>query len=147
MDAVRSATVTQMADVDGLGEKKAPAIVAQLTALSPVIDRLAAHGLAMDQAPAEAPAPADQPLAGMTVVVTGKMTGPLAGTRGEVEDKLTALGATVSSSVNGKASVLFCGTGGGSKRDKATAAGVRIVEEADFDAFVADAGGRAELGL
>ncbi len=92
MDTLRAADAEAMQRVDGIGTEKAPSIVAELADLAPLIDKLAAAGVNMtepgatppapttDDAAAESPEATDPtdagPLAGMTVVVTGAMTGP-----------------------------------------------------------------------
>ncbi len=75
-------------------------------------------------------APADNaPLDGKTFVITGTLPDM---TRDEASDRLTALGAKVTSSVSKKTTALIAGEAGGSKLDKAEKLGVPIL---DADAF------------
>lgn len=66
------------------------------------------------------------PLAGLTFVLTGSLTGL---TRDEAKDKLLALGAKVSGSVSEKTSYVVVGEAAGSKLDKAEALGVELLNE------------------
>lgn len=68
-----------------------------------------------------------KPLMGATYVLTGSFT---SGTREELTTRLEALGAKVAGSVSAKTSAVFAGEGGGSKADKARAAGVAVYNEA-----------------
>lgn len=89
MDNLRAADAETMEQVEGIGTEKAPSIVAELVELAPLIDKLAEAGVNMTEPGATPPDPAavdaesdsaepsGGPLAGMTVVVTGAMTGPL----------------------------------------------------------------------
>ncbi|WP_245953239.1 NAD-dependent DNA ligase LigA [Moraxella caviae] len=77
----------------------------------------------------------DLPLDGQTWVVTGTL-GAMG--RDEAKAHLQALGAKVSGSVSAKTSVLLAGEKAGSKLDKATALGVKIVDEAEFMALLAE---------
>ena len=67
------------------------------------------------------------PLAGMTVVVTGSLSGF---TRESIKAALEAAGAKVTDSVSKKTSLLVAGEAAGSKLEKANALGVRVVDEA-----------------
>jgi DNA ligase (NAD+) len=68
------------------------------------------------------------PLAGKTFVITGTLSAP----RDEFKQRIESLGGKVSGSVSAKTSYLLCGEDGGSKRDKATALGVPVIDEAQF---------------
>jgi DNA ligase (NAD+) len=143
MAAVRAATVEQMAEVEGIGPVKAPSIVAELAELAPVIDRMAELGVVAardDGARNGAPTPpspveASSPLAGMSVCVTGAMTGALAGmTRNEVNELIESLGGRAASSVSAKTTLLVAddpesGTG---KAKKARELGIEIITPDEF---------------
>lgn len=77
---------------------------------------------------------ADNPLHGLTIVITGTL-GRM--TREEAKARLIELGAKVTSSVSKQTSFLVCGTDPGSKRAKAEAAGVRILDEAGLNRLLA----------
>lgn len=68
------------------------------------------------------------PLSGMTVVLTGALSGF---TREEAAAKLEAHGARVSSSVSGKTGLVIAGEEAGSKLVKARALGVRVISWED----------------
>jgi DNA ligase (NAD+) len=67
------------------------------------------------------------PLAGLTFVITGTLSGLQ---REAAEESLRGLGAKVSGSVSKKTSFLVVGADAGSKLAKAQALGVRILDEA-----------------
>jgi len=77
---------------------------------------------------------AELPLAGKTFVLTGTLPSI---TREEATEKIEALGGHVSSSVSKKTDYVLAGTDPGSKFDKATQLGVRIIDEAEFRKLLA----------
>jgi DNA ligase (NAD+) len=138
VDALRSATAEQIAEVEGVG----PVIAEQVAGWfldeehAAVVDALAAAGLVMS-GPKRAAAAAEGPLAGKTLVVTGTLEGF---SRDEIAAHLAGLGAKVTNSVSSNTDYLLAGAGGGSKRAKAEQLGVPILSEADLERLVADAG-------
>ncbi|MGW7267022.1 NAD-dependent DNA ligase LigA [Streptomyces sp. NPDC054842] len=152
MDALRAADAEAMQRVEGIGTEKAPSIVAELAELAPLIDKLAAAGVNMTEPGATPPvaaggdtdggqaaAEAAGPLAGMTVVVTGAMTGALEKlSRNQTNELIERAGGRSSSSVSKKTSLVVAGDGAGSKRAKAEALGVRLITPAEFALLVAD---------
>ena len=79
--------------------------------------------------PAAVTAQRDNPFAGQTVVVTGKVE-PY--TREGINAKIEALGAHAGSSVSKKTNYLVCGENAGSKLDKARALNVTVLSPAEF---------------
>jgi DNA ligase (NAD+) len=73
--------------------------------------------------------PANGPLAGKTVVLTGRLT---ALTRGHAEEQLRRAGATIAGSVSKKTTVVFAGEDAGSKAERAKELGVLILGEAEL---------------
>ncbi|MFJ9119366.1 NAD-dependent DNA ligase LigA [Streptomyces sp. NPDC102394] len=155
MDDIRAADAEAMQQVEGIGTEKAPSIVAELAELAPLIDKLAAAGVNMTEpgaTPPSAAAPTGDadaggeaagaeggPLAGMTVVVTGAMTGALEKlSRNEMNELIERAGGRSSSSVSKKTSLVVAGDGAGSKRAKAETLGVRLATPDEFAALVAD---------
>jgi DNA ligase (NAD+) len=153
MDRLRAADAEAIQQVDGIGTEKAPSIVAELAELGPLIDKLAAAGVNMTEpgvtaAPAEdgtaedSTATAQQPtgpLTGMTVVVTGAMTGPLEKlSRNQMNELIERAGGRSSSSVSKKTTLVVAGGNAGSKRAKAEALGVRLATPDEFAALIAD---------
>ncbi|MGQ4378561.1 NAD-dependent DNA ligase LigA [Streptomyces sp. SAS_267] len=152
MDAVRAADAETMQRVEGIGTEKAPSIVAELAELAPLIDRLVAAGVNMTEPGATSPAAPDEdgtdahaggsaggPLAGMTVVVTGAMTGALEQlSRNQMNELIERAGGRSSSSVSKKTTLVVAGEGAGSKRAKAETLGVRLAAPEEFAELVAD---------
>jgi DNA ligase (NAD+) len=166
MDHVRAADAEAIRQVDGIGAEKAPTIVAELAELGPLIDKLTAAGVNMTEPGATPPAPpapapttpaadgdapsADDaaqaasdagggPLAGMTVVVTGAMTGALEKlSRNQMNELIERAGGRSSSSVSKRTTLVVAGEGAGSKRAKAEALGIRLATSDEFAALVAD---------
>ncbi|WP_280891890.1 NAD-dependent DNA ligase LigA [Streptomyces sp. LBL] len=161
MDTIRAADAETMQQVDGIGTEKAPSIVAELAELSPLIDKLAAAGVNMIEPGATPPSPTTgdtmdgdspeatkatkateataMPLAGMTVVVTGAMTGPLEKlSRNQMNELIERAGGRSSSSVSKKTTLVVAGEGAGSKRAKAETLGIRLATSDEFATLIAD---------
>ena len=66
------------------------------------------------------------PLANEVVVLTGTLS---AMTRDDAKDRLEALGAKVTGSVSKRTTLVVCGENPGSKRDRAEALGIEILDE------------------
>lgn len=75
------------------------------------------------------PAVPDNPFAGKTIVVTGKVE-PY--TREGINAKIESLGAHAGSSVSSKTDYLICGENAGSKLDKARSLGVCVLTPVEF---------------
>ncbi|MET9464049.1 NAD-dependent DNA ligase LigA [Streptomyces sp. NPDC006544] len=142
MEAVRQADAAAMQEVDGIGGEKAPVIVEQLVSLAPVIDKLIAAGVNMEE-PQQPETGGGGPLAGKTVVVTGKMSGPLASAgRSEMNALIEKAGGTPGSSVNSKTTYLVCAPSASgkpsSKAVKATELGVTVLTPEAFAELVTE---------
>ncbi|MEV7979829.1 NAD-dependent DNA ligase LigA [Streptomyces sp. NPDC086519] len=154
MDNIRAADAEAIQQVDGIGVEKAPAIVAELAELAPLIDKLAEAGVNMTEPGATPPAPASEastdgetpvaaaeagPLAGMTVVVTGAMTGVLEKlSRNQMNELIERAGGRSSSSVSKKTTLVVAGENAGSKRAKAEQLGIRLATPEELGVLVAD---------
>lgn len=79
-------------------------------------------------------APRQTSLSGKTVVFTGSLTTL---TRSEARVQAEALGARVAGSVSARTDLVVAGADAGSKRAKAEALGVRVIDEADWAALIA----------
>lgn len=160
MDRVRAADAETLQRVDGIGKEKAGGVVAELVELAPLIEKLVAAGVNMTEPGATPPpepgqeagadtedadgkgadgnsadgADADgRPLGGMTVVVTGSMTGALEKlSRNEMNELIERAGGKASSSVSKRTTLLVAGEKAGSKRTKAEDLGVRIAAPEEF---------------
>lgn len=75
---------------------------------------------------------ASDKLAGTTWVITGSLSQP----REEIADLIRANGGKVSGSVSAKTNYLLAGEDAGSKMEKATKLGVKMISEADFRAMI-----------
>ncbi|MEU1458246.1 NAD-dependent DNA ligase LigA [Streptomyces avermitilis] len=153
MDHIRAADAETMQQVEGIGTEKAPSIVAELAELAPLIDKLAAVGVNMTEPGATPPPTPDSnaddstqgpeaaggPLAGMTVVVTGAMTGALEKlSRNQMNELIERAGGRSSSSVSKKTTLVVAGEGAGSKRAKAEDLGLRLATPDEFATLIAD---------
>ncbi|MFF9400722.1 NAD-dependent DNA ligase LigA [Streptomyces sp. NPDC014744] len=159
MDRIRAADAEELQRVDGIGKEKAAAVVAELAELAPLIEKLMAAGVNMTEPgatpppePGEEPAQtasedgegnadgaAGLPLHGMTVVVTGAMTGVLEKlSRNQMNELVERAGGKSSSSVSKRTTLLVAGEKAGSKRTKAEDLGVRIAGPDEFAALIAD---------
>lgn len=137
MEAIRAADAAAMTEVELVGDIKAAGIVAQLVQLGPVIDKLAAAGVNLTEPQAERPVGEEGeqgPLAGQSVVVTGKMTGALAAydTRDKVRELIERAGGKSASGISGRTTLLVAGAKAGSKVAKAEEAGIEILGEEAF---------------
>lgn len=145
MDAIREADTEDMQGVEGIGTEKAPIVVAELAALAPVVDKLIAAGVNMvepQQNTGDTTVGAG-PLAGKTVVVTGKMTGRLDGfSRTRLNELIERAGGRAGSSVNAKTSYLVAAPSPtGKPSSKATTAqklGVETLTPESFAELMAD---------
>ncbi|WP_061292969.1 NAD-dependent DNA ligase LigA [Herbidospora cretacea] len=143
MDAIRAATAEAIQEVEGIGPEKAPVVVAELIEVAPLIDKLIAAGVNMTEPGVEArdvtaDEVSDLPLAGMSVVVTGAMSGSLeALSRNEMNELIERAGGKASSSVSAKTALVVAGEKAGSKRTKAESLGVRIATPEEFAELVA----------
>ena len=121
--------------IDGIGATVAVSLVTtfQQPAERASIDRLAAELEVQDVA---APAAADSPVAGKTVVFTGMLEKM---TRAEAKARAEALGAKVSGSVSARTDLLVAGPGAGSKAKKAAELGVETIDEDAWLALIGEA--------
>ncbi|WP_238441935.1 NAD-dependent DNA ligase LigA [Streptomyces pratensis] len=153
MDRIVAADAEALQRVDGIGKEKAAAVVAELEELAPLIGKLVAAEVNMAEPGATPPpepgapqedgaddlAAAGLPLAGMTVVVTGAMTGALEElSRNQMNELIERAGGKSSSSVSKRTSLLVAGEKAGSKRTKAEDLGVRIAAPEEFAELVED---------
>jgi DNA ligase (NAD+) len=131
MDALRSATNEDIVAVEGIGPKIADSVFAWFRDHENLrmLDKLVAAGVNM----IETSATASGPLAGLTIVVTGRLEHY---TRGQIEQRIKELGGTVGDSVSKKTDYLVAGEEAGSKLAKAHKLGTAIVDENGFDTLV-----------
>ena len=128
MDAISKASVTELADIDGVGGVIAESIVEWFSVdwHKAIVKKWAAAGVAMENVVGEAK---PQTLAGLTFVVTGGLENF---TRDSIAETITAHGGKPSSSVSKKTDYVLVGSDPGSKLAKAQDLGVTIIDEAKF---------------
>jgi DNA ligase (NAD+) len=136
LDALRDASVEDIGAVEGVG----PIIAASVRAWFDeprnlaVLEKLRAAGLRFAEEPTSVAS--DQPLAGQTFVITGRLDGM---TRPTAEGRITALGGTVGDAVTRKTTHLILGAEPGSKLRKAQQLGTSILDESGLEALLAKA--------
>ena len=132
LDALKAADVEALKKTPDVGDITAEWIADFFQAPHniEVLDRLLAAGIYWD-APT---APTRQPLNGESWVVTGTLESM---GRDEATQKLQALGARVSGSVSSKTKCVVAGEKAGSKLDKAQKLEIRVMNEQEFLAFLA----------
>ncbi|BAN69471.1 NAD-dependent DNA ligase LigA [endosymbiont of unidentified scaly snail isolate Monju] len=120
--------------IEGVGEVLAEKIVTffRQPHNNEVIDALLEAGVHWPDPAGERAA--EQPLAGLTFVLTGKLGRP----RDHYKQRLLALGAKVSGSVSKKTDYVVAGEDPGSKLDKAQSLGVSVIDEARLLALLGE---------
>jgi DNA ligase (NAD+) len=124
IEKIRVATVEQLAEIPGMGQSKARAVVDGIADRGPEIDRLAAVGV-IPIAPS-----ASGPLTGKSFCFTGSLSRP----RKELEQLVEELGGTLANSVTKGLSYLVMAdpNSGSSKAEKARKYGTECLDEAGF---------------
>jgi DNA ligase (NAD+) len=133
LEALAGASEEELCAVPEIGPKVAAAIRA-FFADPRQQRRLAALAAAGVRPPEHAAPTGRQPLAGRTVVLTGKLARL---SREEATERLEALGARVASSVSKKTDAVFAGEDAGSKLAKAQELGVPVLDEAGLERVLA----------
>ncbi len=125
VDALLDASVEQIAETPGIGEKMARSIRAQLDEprMRELISKLRTIGLEFK---AEGPAPTDGPLAGKTLVLTGTLP---SWSREQASERIMAAGGRVTGSVSKKTDFVVAGDSPGSKVKDAERLGVSVLDE------------------
>ncbi|MEQ0806335.1 helix-hairpin-helix domain-containing protein, partial [Mycobacterium tuberculosis] len=134
LDAIAAASTDQLAAVEGVG----PTIAAAVTEWFAVdwhreiVDKWRAAGVRMvDERDESVP----RTLAGLTIVVTGSLTGF---SRDDAKEAIVARGGKAAGSVSKKTNYVVAGDSPGSKYDKAVELGVPILDEDGFRRLLAD---------
>ncbi|MFZ1155728.1 MAG: NAD-dependent DNA ligase LigA [Solirubrobacteraceae bacterium] len=128
------ASVAEIAETPGIGEKMGSAIRSQLDdeRMLALIGDLREIGLRFSEA---GPAPTSGPLAGKTVVLTGTL--PTL-SREQATERVQAAGGRVTSAVSKKTHYLVAGEAPGSKLEKAERMHVRVLDEGGLLALLGD---------
>jgi DNA ligase (NAD+) len=137
IDALMAADIQTLQSVPGIGPVQAQGVYDffQTPANLEVIEKLRRSGVRMaDEGAGDGPA--SGPLAGKTVVITGRLSSM---TRSEAETALRRAGANVAGSVSRKTAAVFAGEDAGSKEARARELGVPVLDEAQLIAVLAGA--------
>ena len=137
LEAIAQASVEDLAGVDGIGVTIAEAIVEWFAEPwhRDLVEKWRRGGVRLEDASEPV---GDQPLAGVTVVITGSLEGY---TRDGAAEAVSARGGKVAGSVSKNTDVLVQGDPGAkasTKRKKAETLGVPVVGDAGFAALLAD---------
>jgi DNA ligase (NAD+) len=133
-----SEALAGLLDIGGIGESMAADIIGFFAEPhnQAVLDDLSRELTVLDyEAPAQR---AVSPLAGKTVVFTGSLTSM---SRSEAKARAEALGANVTGSVSAKTDYVVAGADPGSKATKATALGVKLLDENEWLTLAGEAPG------
>ena len=138
IDAIRAASLDELAAVDGVGAIIAEAVQEWFAVdwHAEIVERWAAAGVQWStpgHAGPGAAAAAGGVLAGLTVVATGSLEGF---TREGAQEAIIAAGGKAASSVSKKTDFVAAGPGAGSKLQKAEELGLRIIDAAQFAVLV-----------
>ena len=128
MESIRSATVEELAEVDGVGSIIAESIIEWFSVgwHRKIIEKWSKAGVRMDLVRARS---GKQTLVGLTIVATGSLVNF---TRDSIIEAITSHGGKASSSVSKKTDFVVAGDGAGSKLEKAEELGIRVLNEAEF---------------
>jgi DNA ligase (NAD+) len=140
LDTIRSATVEQLADAEGVGQVIAEAVVDWFAVdwHAAIVDKWAAAGVRMADELDDTP----KTLAGLTLVVTGSLAGF---SRDEAKEAIVSRGGKAASSVSKKTDYVVVGDNAGTKAEKAEQLGVPVLDEDGFRALIADGPDKAPV--
>lgn len=132
IDKLSNATEEELIAIPSVGPKIAESIVAffRQNQNRDILHRLKEAKVRMESDPT---IPTEQPLTGLSFVLTGKLYGI---TRPEAEARIKSLGGSTSSSVSKNTTFVVVGTDPGSKLDKANKLGIRILSEQELLDFL-----------
>jgi DNA ligase (NAD+) len=145
IEQIEAASAEQLAQVDGVGPTIAQAVREwfEVDWHLAIVEKWRSAGVVMTE---ERRDEGPRPLAGLTVVVTGTLTGF---SRDAAALAVQELGGKVSGSVSKKTSFVVVGDSPGSKYDKAVQLKVPILDEAGFQVLLdkgPDAAGKVAVG-
>jgi DNA ligase (NAD+) len=128
LDAIMAASEEELAAVEGVGPIIAAAVVEWFTVdwHRAIIDKWRAAGVRMAD---ERDSSVERTLEGLSIVVTGSLTGF---SRDDAKEAIVARGGKAASSVSKKTAYVVAGDAPGSKFDKAVELGVPILDEDGF---------------
>ncbi|MBV9581882.1 MAG: NAD-dependent DNA ligase LigA, partial [Chloroflexi bacterium] len=131
MDRLRDAELDEIVGVEGVGPKIGESVHAWLHDPDNlrIVDKLVGYGVNMT----EETVTRGGPLAGLTIVVTGRLEHQ---SRSQIEQRIKELGGAVGDSVSKKTSYLVAGEDAGSKLERAKKLGTPILDEPAFEALI-----------
>ena len=131
IDRIAAATPEQLAAVEGVGPKIAESVAQWFTVdwHRTIVEKWKAAGVRMAEEGPEGP----RPLEGVTVVITGSLSGY---SRDQATEAVQSLGGRVSGSVSRKTDFVVVGENPGSKADKAAALKVPMLDEEGFNVLL-----------
>ncbi len=137
IEALQTATADELAAVEGIGPTLVAAIQEWFTVdwHREIVRKWQAAGAVLADEPAEVTEGLPQTLAGLTVVVTGSITGY---TRDGAGEAITSRGGKSSGSVSAKTDFVVVGDNAGSKYDKAVALKRPILDAEGFEVLLND---------
>ena len=137
LDALRTAPVWKLKQIDGIGDVMADEIVSFFADAhnAAVLDELL-HQVHVAETDVTAAAP-DGPLAGKKIVLTGTLPNY---TRDAAREILERLGAKVQGSVSAKTDIVLAGADAGSKLTRAEQLGITIWSESDLERVIKESG-------
>ncbi len=135
IDPLLEASMVRIADTPGIGEKMARSIREQLDdkRMRKLIADLRTVGLRFHE---DGPTPADGPLAGKTLVITGALPN---WSREHATERILAAGGRVTGAVSKKTDYVVAGESAGSKLEKAERLQVRVLDERGLRAMIGEA--------
>jgi DNA ligase (NAD+) len=135
LHVLRASSAEELQQISGIGEVVAKSISEhfQRPEEQRFLERLSEAELRPILPTPRAVAPNSGPFAGKTVVFTGTLE---LRTREEAEALVRSLGGKTTGSVSAKTDLLVAGPGAGTKLEKARQLGVKVVDEATFDAML-----------
>ena len=133
LESIINATYEDLIKIDGIGEKASQSIIDYFKDENNkiILNKLQEYGVNPQGSAFEK---TSNTLEGKTFVITGTLSMP----RNVFEEKIKKAGGKVSGSVSKKTSYVLAGENPGSKFDKATALGVIILTERDFNLLFED---------
>jgi len=128
LDAIMAASEEELAVVEGVGPTIAAAVTEWFTVdwHRAIVDKWRAAGVRMAD---ERDASIERTLEGLSIVVTGSLTGY---SRDDAKEAIDARGGKAASSVSKKTAYVVAGDAPGSKFDKAVELGVPVLDEDGF---------------
>jgi DNA ligase (NAD+) len=140
LDRIESATLEELADVDGVGMTIAMAVRDwfEVDWHRDVVAKWRAAGVRMSDEQDGSAVP--RTLEGLSVVVTGSLSG---WSRDEAKEAITARGGKATGSVSKKTDFVVAGEAAGSKLDKARQLGLPVLDEDGFATLLVDGPGSA----